>query len=575
MLHSIAAAFLAACAAQAPADAPMAPGTTLERDPAGGLWIRADGRRYAVDPTTVSVKLRPGHAIAAVLASAGAGDPALAGLAVARSNRLGVHDVTLAPGQDPAAVGAALRARPDVEFAELNAVGEWHAVPNDPRFNQQYHLNNTGQTGGTADADIDAPEAWDIEDGDPSVVIAIVDSGTQLNHPDLAAGLWTNSGEIPGNLVDDDSNGFVDDNQGWDFGSNDNVPGPDYPHGTWVAGVAAAPSNNGKGVCGVAGGAADGAGCKMMIVSLGPFPSSAILDDAILYAVDNGARVITMSLGLPQATPVDLALQAGANQDVFVDCSAGNGGGVSYPASNALVMAVGGTDHNDGSGFFSHGPLVEVAAASTGVYTTAVNGLYEGVDGTSFASPQVAGLAGLLFSLDPSLTAPQVRALIRANADDVYTPGKDDWTGDGRINARRTLEAVATVVLPVVEFYGAPTAGTTTPVIGTNGVSPVVGSAGFGITLAGALPSAAVWLVLGAQSAATPFLGGTLLVSPVPVFIVTAATANAGGGLTLAGNVPNTESLAGSNVYMQWLAADPGALAGLAFSRGLHVVIGS
>ena len=134
---------------------------------------------------------------------------------------------------------------------EPNAVLYTSATPNDPSYTQLYGLNNTGQTGGTADADIDAPEAWDLSTGSRSIVVGVIDTGVDYNHPDLAANIWTNPDEIPGDGIDNDHDGFVDDVHGYDFVNNDGDPMDDHGHGTHVAGTIAAAGNNGKGVTGV------------------------------------------------------------------------------------------------------------------------------------------------------------------------------------------------------------------------------------------------------------------------------------------------------------------------------------
>ncbi len=141
---------------------------------------------------------------------------------------------------------------PDVEYAELNYIVHISAMPNDPSFSNLWGLHNTGQTGGTADADIDAPEAWDLETGNRGVVVAVIDTGVDYNHEDLAANMWTNAGETNcSDGIDDDANGYIDDCLGWDFYNNDNDPYDDHSHGTHCSGTIAAVGDNGIGIAGV------------------------------------------------------------------------------------------------------------------------------------------------------------------------------------------------------------------------------------------------------------------------------------------------------------------------------------
>ena len=136
---------------------------------------------------------------------------------------------------------------PKIEYIEPNYIVQANEIPNDPRFPELYGLNNTCQTGGTADADIDATEAWDVFTGSHNVLIGVIDTGVDYNHPDLAANIWTNPGEIPGNSVDDDNNGYVDDVHGYDFVNNDGDPMDDHGHGSHCSGTIGGVGNNAPG----------------------------------------------------------------------------------------------------------------------------------------------------------------------------------------------------------------------------------------------------------------------------------------------------------------------------------------
>ena len=378
---------------------------------------------------------------------------------------MGFIDIEIPNGSDPLAVVQEFINSGLVEIAEPNTIGEYVGTPNDPSFPNQWSLNNTGQSGGTADADIDAVEAWNVETGKSSVIIGILDSGTDWTHEDLGLGsgsnnyqnIWLNPGEdawtfVPsnpndpctGNGVDNDGNGYMDDWKGWDFdpSQNNNNSRGTYFHGTHVAGIAAAKTNNGAGIAGVAGGWG-AQGTRLMILGVGnSYPISSVLDDAILYAAAKGAKVITMSLGVGQTSAIDAALQAAyQTYGCFIDCSSGNeGSSVGYPASNQYVVAVGATDRNDVRPWWSnYGSNLDVTAPGVAIYSTTLNNSYVNADGTSMAAPHVAGVAALILSANPSLTNAQVTNIIQQTAEDKGSPGRDDYYGWGRVNANQAV----------------------------------------------------------------------------------------------------------------------------------------
>jgi thermitase len=295
---------------------------------------------------------------------------------------------------------------------------------------------------------LEMPAAWDKTRGRPEVVIAILDTGITMSHPDLSAGIWTNSREIPGNGWDDEGNGFVDDVHGWDFAGDDSVPDDDHGHGTHVAGIAAARTSNGIGIAGMAG------NVTLMPIDVfrGGIGTYADLIQAILYAADNGAHIINMSLG---ATSYSRGEEAAVNyaweQGVVIVASAGNSGGnvVNYPAAHANAIAVAATDSSDKrAGFSTWGDFVDVAAPGVGIWSTYFGG-YRYSDGTSMAAPHVSGLAALILSANPNLAPAQVRTLIEQNADDLGSAGWDPYFGHGRVNVRRALETVTVVPDPI------------------------------------------------------------------------------------------------------------------------------
>jgi len=559
---------------------------------AGVLYRVEQGELFAVDTTVISARLLPGvdgwaDLLARASASSLAARPddlaALAALSVVRTSPLGVLDLSLPAGTDPLLAVARVAGTGLVDFVETNSIGRYSGAPNDPSFGTQWNLNNVGQSGGKVDADVDAVEAWDSFGGAPSVAVAVLDSGSMVTHVDLAANVWHNPGEIAGNAIDDDGNGFVDDTVGWNFDSNNSNPAGSFYHGTSVAGVIGAVGNNGIGIAGLAGGGPWGAGgaCRVMPLNIGSFaPNAAVLDDAIIYAANNGARVLTMSLTVPSATAITDAIAYAVNiKGCFVDCAAGNNGvGVTYPANLSTVMAVASTNRQDNKSSFSNaGPEVEVAAPGEQILMLDLNNGYTTQDGTSFAAPHVAALAGLLFAANPNLTNADVRQIMKDTADDVSTPGFDNGTGFGRINAATALSVAVGGVIGKAIVYGAglPGAGGIAPLIGSQGGVPKVGNAAFSVTMRKAAASSAAGFLLGFDQASLPFKGGVLLVDLAGPFVLLPLTTSPTGSASIPFAIPSDPLLAGLEVDCQWIVQDPGAVAGIALSPGLQIIIGS
>ena len=290
----------------------------------------------------------------------------------------GLRLVDLPEGTSVPEAIADAEARPEVLYAEPNWRREAFAVPNDPRFGEQWSLRNTGQAvfgqHGLAGADIAAAPAWDLERGDPSVKVAVVDTGISLNHPDLDGNVWTNPLEVPGNGVDDDLNGFTDDVHGWDFTSQDNDPSdtldPDQGHGTFISGLIGAEGDNGVGIAGVD-----------WDVTLMPLRTPLTVDGelaAFKYAQNNGARVVNYSAGSNQASASERAAIDGASNMLFV-VSAGNehinvDADPIYPCAwpSANVICVTSTDQHDRLSSFSNiGPAsVDIAAPGENILST-------------------------------------------------------------------------------------------------------------------------------------------------------------------------------------------------------------
>ena len=292
----------------------------------------------------------------------------------------GTQLVKVKPGQSVGAAIAVLNRRPEVRYAEPNWIYQASAtVPDDPLFGNLWGLDNTGQAvnghaAGTADDDIDAPEAWDQNQGSGTVV-GVVDSGVAWDHPDLAPSIWNNSDEVAGNGVDDDGNGRIDDVRGWDFVDVDNDPWDYSDHGTHVAGTVAARGDNGIGVAGVAW---KGTIMPVRVLNAAGSGTNANIADGFTYAAENGATVVNASLGGPGFSILMSDAITGQPNTLFV-VSAGNGGadGIGdnndttpqYPCNvnSANVVCVAATNNNDALAGFSNFGAASVDLAAPGV----------------------------------------------------------------------------------------------------------------------------------------------------------------------------------------------------------------
>ena len=365
-----------------------------------------------------------------------------------------IYQLDFDPRHDAAEVAADFSGDDHLFYAEPRYIQRLHEIPDDEFYltGIQYYIDL-----------IQCPQAWDITHGDSLVVIGIVDTGVDWNHPDLNANIWVNPGEdldgdgmfttFDWNLVDDDSNGYVDDWCGWDFsgaGYPDNNPVEWAPiHGTHVAGCAAAVTNNGTGVAGV------GWNCSIMAIKTTEDGQDGIKHgyEGILYAAENGADVINTSWGHSGGSSsqfeqeiIDSAYAMGS----IIISSAGNDPGVSppdtceieYPAWYDHVVAVAATNQNDrATNWTFYGTWVDVAAPGQAIYNTWFDDNYAMLQGTSMSSPIVAGVAGLIRSIDPGLTGDQFEEKMWYTSDDIYdkSPGYIGWLGGGRVNAYRAV----------------------------------------------------------------------------------------------------------------------------------------
>ncbi|HKY62208.1 MAG TPA: S8 family serine peptidase [bacterium] len=327
---------------------------------------------------------------------------------------------------------AAFRQEPGVLVAETNDYVSAQALPDDPSFNLLWGLNNTGQTGGLAGADIAVEQVWDSFQDGSGVVVAVIDTGVDHLHPDLAANMWVNAGEIPANGIDDDGNGFIDDIHGYDFVNNDGDPMDDHQHGTHVAGILGAVGNNGVGVAGVAWSAKIMA-LKFLDESAGGSASGGVL--AIEYALANGAKILNNSWGSSSFNKaLESAILEADSQGALVFAAAGNQGrdidsSPFYPAGHDLpnIVSVASIDDADELSSFSNFGLrnVDFGAPGGEVFSTKPANAYGYISGTSMASPHAAGAAALLWTQFPGLSHRQIRNLIlQGVAPRSYLAGK-------------------------------------------------------------------------------------------------------------------------------------------------------
>lgn len=318
-------------------------------------------------------------------------------------------------------------------------------VPDDTHFPEQWALNNTGQTGGRAGADIDALEAWALGPAVNPVTVAFVDTGIDYMHDDLSGNLWQNPGEIPGNAFDDDGNGYVDDSLGWNFVDDNNDVMDQSGHGTQVAGIAGAITNNGEGISGLA------RNCRMMALRVAySTPSgdvvleSVLAANAIVYAADNGASILNLSWGdTVRSSIIADAVSYAAEKGLLIIAAAGNANSDTflYPAAldNGSVIAVGATDAFDEKAAFSnYGTWVDISAPGVSIYTTDRDNRYTHISGTSMATAYVSGLAAKIRGHSPDISATAVKSRILQSVDRLASlEGKN--AAAGRINAHRAI----------------------------------------------------------------------------------------------------------------------------------------
>ena len=526
---------------------------------------KAAGGRPAV-PGQIIVGFRAGLSTTArahVLAGAGA---------TAQTAFRGLNAVVARAGRTRAAI-ARLERDPNVRYAEPNFILRASAVtPNDPSFPQEWGLNNVGQTvgflAGVPGADIHAKAAWDVTTGSASVTVAVLDTGLDFSHPDLAPNAWINPGEncsgCRNDGIDNDHDGYVDDWRGWDFFDNDNNPTDDNGHGTHVSGTIGAVGNNGIGVTGVDW------NVKLMALKFLGADGSGTTDDAvraILYAVQNGAVVLNNSYG---GTEFSQALSdaigfAEAHNALFV-AAAGNDAGdndktPTYPGSDPHpnVVSVAATNNQDQRAWFSNygRTSVDLGAPGDSIYSTWPGGGYALESGTSMATPHVAGVAALAKAAFPAATAVGLKALLLRTVD-ANSSLAGRTTSGGRLNANaavRCTGAQAWIEAPAPGFVVA--VGDTVPIaaIGAACGAPA------GATVTATVNGGTVALTARGDGLYT---GSYTATSPGPIRVtVSAASSGGSDSRTVAGQVPMPIVPGGQPVTVS--VTSPGDTALLAF----------
>jgi len=345
-------------------------------------------------------------------------------------------------------------------------------APNDPKFSDQWHYENTGQNGGTPGSDISLLQAWELETGNSNVIVAVEDGGIDVDHPDLIGNMWINTGEIAGNGSDDDNNGYVDDINGYNFGDGQGTITQD-DHGTHVSGTIAAETNNGIGVSGIAGGSGNNDGVRIMSCQVFGSSSQGGFAEAFVYAADMGAHISQNSWGgggedqsINDAIDYFIANGGSAGspmQGGVVIVAAGNddyesGNGI-WPAAYPNAIAVAATNCKDEKSYYSnYGTWVDISAPGgelissntdpTAIHSTYGSAGYGVMQGTSMACPHVSGVAALIVSrFAGSITPAEVRTRLIDNTDniDAQNSGYLGKLGSGRLNAFASLGGTVVV----------------------------------------------------------------------------------------------------------------------------------